>query len=143
MNIWQEAKALPRDRRTLRRFGVLVGGVLLAIAFVLSLRAGFQLTVSTVVVGGIGLLLLVPGLLVPGMLDRIYPLWMALALALGAVMTRVLLTLVFYLVVTPTGLVMRALGKDPMNRTPDPGQETYWILRDPAENAPERMEKPW
>ena len=50
---------------------------------------------------------------------------LALAFVLGFVMTRVLLTLVFYLVVVPIGLLMRLAGKDPLHRRRDPEAPTY------------------
>jgi hypothetical protein len=44
-------------------------------------------------------------------------------------MTRVILTLVFFLVVTPIGLVMRMIGKDPLTKGADESADTYWIPR--------------
>lgn len=55
---------------------------------------------------------------------------------IGWVNTRLLLGAIFYIVISPIGLVMRILRKDPLNRKFDRARESYWILRgegfDPA-----------
>ncbi|MFT4603415.1 MAG: hypothetical protein ACI9W4_000129 [Rhodothermales bacterium] len=137
----KEASALPRDRKTLRNFGVVVGGVLIALAVYLAWSDGWIPGTGPVITGTIGGLLVLFGLGAPRVLAPIYPLWMALALVLGTVMTTVLLTLVFYLVVSPIGFLMRMAGKDPMNKKPDATLATYWIERTPESNDVKRMEK--
>jgi ABC-type uncharacterized transport system permease subunit len=47
----------------------------------------------------------------------------------GFVASYVVLALVYFLVVTPIGLVMRLLGRDPLSRTFDPRAQSYWIAR--------------
>ena len=57
--------------------------------------------------------------------------WLALGLALHRFVTPVVMALVFYLVVTPFGLVMRAFGAGLAPRLrPDSSLDTYWIRRD-------------
>jgi hypothetical protein len=43
---------------------------------------------------------------------------------------------VFFLVVTPTGLIMRLLGKDPLRLQPRTKERSYWVARTPTEAAP-------
>ncbi|MBO6575774.1 MAG: hypothetical protein JJ896_12290 [Rhodothermales bacterium] len=139
--LWKEALALPRDAGTLRRFGLVVGGVFLAIAVFLMWRSDWVPGTAATVLIAVGTPLVMLGTLLPGALRTVYPAWMLIALVLGTIMTRVLLTLVFLLVVTPIALMLRLAGKDPMNRRPDPGMRTYWITRDADSNDPARMEK--
>jgi hypothetical protein len=54
---------------------------------------------------------------------------MAAGEVLGWINTRVLLCLIFYGLVTPMGIIMRRLGRDPMRRSFEPGVETYRILK--------------
>jgi hypothetical protein len=54
----------------------------------------------------------------------LYRLWMLLALILGWVMLRALLTVTFFLLITPLALIFRLTGKDPMRRAP---ASTYWL----------------
>ncbi|MFT5143749.1 MAG: hypothetical protein ACI80V_001309 [Rhodothermales bacterium] len=138
---WKEARALPRDAATLRRFGLVVGGVFVAIAALVLWRAGWVSGTAVYILGGLGLGLVLAGGLAPGSLRAVYPAWMAVALVMGTVMTTILLTAVFYVVVSPIGVLMRLAGKDPLNRRPDPKVASYWIDRAPETNDPKRMEK--
>ena len=45
----------------------------------------------------------------------------------------------FFLTVTPIALIFRLIGKDPLNREPDPNCASYWIERDPKGLTPESM----
>jgi hypothetical protein len=47
----------------------------------------------------------------------------------------VLVALAFYFLITPIGLIMRLIGRDPMNRAFDRSANTYWIARDPRTSA--------
>lgn len=64
--------------------------------------------------------------LIPPLFRAIYSFWIGFSIVLGYFVSRILLTLVFLIAVTPTGLIMRALGKDPMERKLDPSAATYW-----------------
>ena len=83
--------------------------------------------------GFLGGLLLVLGALVPGLLDPLESLWMRFAHGLGAINTRILLGLVFYGIVLPMGLAMRALGADRCGTRKDSRLPSYF------EPAPERL----
>lgn len=65
--------------------------------------------------------------LAPAMLRPVHGPWMKFAAALGEFNTRLLLTLFFFVGLTPMGALMRILGKDPMNRTfKQKGSTSYW-----------------
>ena len=56
---------------------------------------------------------------------------MTLAFVLGFIMAHVILTLFFFLVVTPIGLLARLFGKDFLQRRLDKSASSYWIPREP------------
>ena len=62
--------------------------------------------------------------------------WFKLGLLLHRIASPVVMAVIYFAVVTPTGLIMRALGKDPLRLDYDPEAESYWIHRDPP--GPER-----
>ena len=64
-----------------------------------------------------------------------------IAHALGWFNTRLILTVMFYLLFTPIGLVLRLLGKDLLNRKIEPNAETYWIDREEEAFDRKRYEK--
>ena len=53
--------------------------------------------------------------------------WMDASWPMGWVFSHVLLGVTYYLVITPIGLILRLLGKDPMRRRFDREAKTYWI----------------
>ena len=77
----------------------------------------------------------------PVILKPVYRVWMTLAVVMGFIMTRVILSVVYYLVMTPIGLAMRLFGKDPMHRRIDPEASSYWIEKSYDDESPERLEK--
>lgn len=72
------------------------------------------------------------GYLRPGFLRPVYILWMALAWPIGWTISHLLLLSVYYLVLTPIGLLMRLFGNDPLQRRFDPSAKTYWTPHDPG-----------
>lgn len=64
------------------------------------------------------------------LLKALYGYWMKFAHALGWVNTRIILSLVYFLIFTPLALIFRLLGKDPMERRFEV-VESYWIKREP------------
>lgn len=107
-----------------RKFGLLVGGAFLLLAFLLWRRA--HPTAATVS-GTAGALLLAGGLLVPGRLEPVYRAWMKLAQLISKVTTPVFMSILFFLVLTPAGLVARLFGHRPL--TPPRNAGTYWRSR--------------
>ena len=67
---------------------------------------------------------------------------MAFARVLGVVMTTVILTLTYFLAITPMGLLVRALGKDLLGMRGDPTVESYWVPVEPDGPA-SRPDKPY
>jgi hypothetical protein len=116
-------KATTRD---LRKFGLLVGGVfcLLGLWFYLRHKPFYW----WMLVPGVPLITL--GAFLPRSLKWIYVGWMTLATLMGMVVSTILLTLLFYVVVAPVGLFARAVGKDFLSLKLKPDATTYWIVRD-------------
>jgi hypothetical protein len=116
-------KATSRD---FRKFGLMVGGVLCLLGLWFCLR--HKPFYGYVLVSGVALLIL--GVILPRSLRWIYVSWTTLATLLGAVVSSIILTLLFYVVVTPVGLFARAVGKDFLSQKLDRKAPSYWILRD-------------
>ena len=61
--------------------------------------------------------------------------WLIAAEPIGWTVTQLLLAIVYYLVITPIGLIMQLLGRDPMQRRFDPQARSYWVQHDPHSDA--------
>jgi len=66
-------------------------------------------------------------------------LWTRLGILLGKVVSPIALGILFYVVITPMGAVMRLTGKDPLRLKFDAAKDSYWIRRDPPGPAPGSM----
>ena len=77
----------------------------------------------------------------PTGLGPVYKIWMRFGLIMGWINSRIILSIVFYLLFTPAGLVMRLLGNDPMRRKLEPEESSYRITSQGA--PPEHLERPY
>jgi hypothetical protein len=123
MSIFADLKKLKTGPRDLRKFGLTVGGMFVLLGLLFLLRH----KVSTPYFLGLGGTLITFGVLWPRALKYIYVAWMALAFTVGFLMSNVILTLFFFFLVTPIGLLARLLGKDFLARKLDQQATSYWI----------------
>lgn len=79
----------------------------------------------------LGALFLAVSFLRPSLLKPLNRVWFLFGLLLHKIVSPLIMGLLFFLTVTPTGLIMRALGKDPLRLKRDPNATSYWIVRDP------------
>jgi hypothetical protein len=123
-----------RTAAELRRFGLTVGGAFLLLALVSWWRGH---VVPPLVMAGLGVGLVLPGLVAPRALMPVERSWMRFAEAVGRVNTRIILTVVYALVFTPIGLLRRMFG-DPLDRRMRDGRASVWVRRPPAPVDPAR-----
>jgi len=75
----------------------------------------------------------------PALLSGLNRLWMKLGILLGKVVSPIALGILFYIVITPIGAMIRLGGKDPLRLKFDPDAESYWIPREPPGPPPGSM----
>ena len=121
-----------------RKSALLVAAVLLGIA-AWNLYRGR--TTVVLIFSALGAALVVAGLLVPPAARAFHTAWMRFAVMLGHVNSRVLLTLVYYLVVTPYGVVTRLVGRDPLRRRGRADGESHWVERKVTRQSREQFER--
>jgi len=126
MNIREDIKQLKTSDRDLQKFGLMVGGVfaVLGLLFLWRHKAYYPYFLWP------GVALVVFGAILPRMLKWIYIAWMSMAFVLGFVMAHVILTLLFFMVITPIGLAARLFGQDFLRLKLDRSAKSYWIPRE-------------
>jgi hypothetical protein len=135
--IRSEIRQLKTGPRELRKFGFVLGGAFAVLGVVALLRhkpAAPWLLAP-------GALLVFFGLVAPRLLKYVYIAWMSLAIVLGFVVSTVLLTLFFFVVITPIGFVARCSGQDFLGLKPNPGADTFWLPRGKKSGKPEEYER--
>jgi hypothetical protein len=133
---------MPRKKRSeakeARRFGVILTFLLIGLA-------GFSFwrehTVRAAIVASAAAAVLLCTFALFPLWLKAFRVWMKFAEVLSWVMTRVLLSIFFFLILTPVGLVMRLLGKAPLDLAWKDGKPTYWIDKPEVEYTIERYEK--
>jgi hypothetical protein len=127
------------DKKGLREFGLILGGIFVGLFGVLLplLHKGSLQWWPLVIAVPLWFL----AIFAPSLLNPVYKFWMKVGLFLGSIMTPIWMGLVFYLVVLPMGIIMRAAGKDPMARELDGNLPTYRIPSNVR--TKESMERPF
>lgn len=112
-----------RSFRAEKEFGLIVGGVFALLGTWWLYRGKFTSAAHVFVPLGLALVLL--GLIIPRVL--VYPnrAWMMLAEGMSFVSTRIILAIVFFGVLTPIGLIKKAMGWDPLHRRAN-RSDSYW-----------------
>ena len=124
--------------RAEREFGLIVGGVFTLLGAWWLYRGKFVRAVPIVLPLGIALCLL--GIILPRALVFPNKAWMTLAEGLSYVTTRIILAFVFFVVLTPIGLIKRALGWDPLHRRGG-SDRSYWRPYSERQHNPRHYEK--
>lgn len=129
----------PPNRKQLREFGLVTGG-LFALIFGLFIPWVWHFAWPIwpwIVLAVLGSWALVH----PGSLILVYKPWMKLAMILGWINTRIIMTLLFFVILLPVALIMRLIGHDPLQKRLDSTLITYRTPRTPRDK--QHMERPF
>ena len=133
----EEIKNIKSEKSDLRKFGITIGIILLIIAGFLfwKEKESFQILLT------FGVTFCILGIAIPFILKPIYWVWMIFATILGWIMTRVILSLLFYIIFTPIGLILRFFGKQFLELRWDKSKESYWNFKTNEHLKKENYEK--
>ena len=113
--------ALPSNRN----FG-LVFCILFLVVSLWPLLNNNEIRMWSLFISGIFLLL---GLSNSKLLLPLNKLWFKFGILLGNIIGPIVMGIIFFFVVTPTGLIMRALGKDLLGLKNNTKKKSYWIVK--------------
>jgi hypothetical protein len=129
-----ESHKVPRE---IRRFGYLVGGLLSILGGLSWWRDGW---VPWPILLVPGLLIVILALLRSPLLLPVHKGWMKFARVLGWIQIHLLLGLLFYLVITPLGWMLRLFGHDPLAKKRRQA-DSYWEPHESSSSGPTRYRK--
>ena len=132
-----ELKNIRTDNKAIRDFGILIGLILLIIAGILFYkeRESYDLIIL------LGILFIGLGLGMPIILKPFYLVWMNFAVVLGWLMTRLILGLLFFVIVSPIGLISRLFGKGFLDLKNSSINSSYWNYKDSRRISHQGFEK--
>lgn len=125
------------DKKELRKFAITISSALCVLGSIILWRRGQAGSIYIAV----GAVFFFAGLVWPNSLALLYKAWMALALVLGLIMSHIILALVFFVVLTPIGFIMKIVRKNPLERSLDCNAKSYWIKRQKKINDKTSYEK--
>ena len=133
----EDIRNIKSEKSDLRNFGITVGIILLVISGFLfwKEKESFQ------IIFAIGIILFLTAIVIPEVLKPVYWMWMIFAIILGWFMTRVILSLLFYIIFTSIGLTFRLFGKQFLELRWDKSKESYWNFRTNEQQQKENYEK--
>ena len=121
----EDIRDIKSEKSDLKKFGITIGIILLVIAGLL-LWKDKELFQIFLIIGAILCLL---GFAMPFSLKPVYWMWMIITYFISWIMTPVILSFVFYLIITPIGLIGRLFGKQFINLRWDKLNDSYWNIR--------------
>ena len=131
-----ELNSIKSSRKDSKNFGFTIGLILLIIGIFLFMRG----TDSFVYFFLIGSILIISGGIAPVLLKPFYKIWMIFAVIIGWIMTRIILSVLFFSIITFIGLFTRLLGKDFLNLKTK-NNESYWNVRNKENELNQDYEK--
>ena len=133
----EEIKNIKSEKSDIRNFGITLGIILLLISGFLFWKE----KESYQIFSGIGITLFLIAIAIPSVLKPAYWMWMIFGIILGWFMTRLILSLLFYVVFTSIGLTLRFFGKQFLELRWDKSKESYWNYRTNEHLQKENYEK--
>ena len=135
--MFEEIKNIKTAKKDIRSFGFTFGIIFLIIAGFLYYQEKDSFQLFIYLAGSFSF----SGIILPIVLKPAYMIWMIFAVILGWFMTRVILSLLFYLIITPIGLFLRILGKDLLDLKEQKNKKSYWNIRNSEEEQNQNYEK--
>ena len=123
--------------REARKTSLIVAAVLAVVSAILWYRGNMK---GHFITACIAVILVLIGFFVPPAAKLFHRVWFTIAFALGWVNSRILLTIIYFLVFVPYGLISRIVGRDPLQLR-QPKGESYWHKREKTRQAKEQFER--
>ena len=120
--MFEDIKNIKSTGKELKEFGITIGVILLLLG-AFALWRGKEISAYLL---GIGALFIALGLVFPAVLKPLQKVWMSFSIIIGFFVSRVVLFILFYAVLTPMGLITKLLGKDILDQKIDKNLPSYW-----------------
>jgi glucan phosphoethanolaminetransferase (alkaline phosphatase superfamily) len=138
MTIREEIKNIKSNKSEWKKFGMMMGIILTMIGFYLIWKKNnnyyyYPLSFAAAFFAA--------GLFLPVLLKPVYKAWMILSVVMGFIMTKVIMVVIFYLILTPLGLIASMTGKKFLDMKIDKSAKSYWITREKTQKLKSDYER--
>ena len=123
--MFEEIRNIKSGKKQLREFGLTIGIILVILGGVALWREKAVYPYFFT----IGTLFMIIGLLLQQVLKPLQKIWMGFSIIIGFFVSRLILTALFFVVITPIGVMARIFGKDLLDQRINKGEGSYWQER--------------
>jgi len=139
-SIKDEIKNIEIKQKSIREFGIVIGVFLLLLSSYIYLNNN-DLRLF-IIINSPGLIIFILSFLWPSLIIPLYKIWMSIAIIIGGVVSRIILLMLYYGILTPIGIFLKIIGKDLLNQKLNPEKEkTYWVEKDLSNLDKEKYKK--
>jgi len=135
--IFEKIKSIKSTKQELVKFGIILGILFVIIGLILLCR-GKSYAKYILILSGLFFFL---GLVIPISLKKLYKLWIITAIILEFFMTRFILIIFFYLIITPIGILGRLFGMKFLDLKIKKNAESYWTNKEEKEFKKDNYER--
>ena len=135
-NIVLEIKNIKLEDKQIKKFGILLFVVFAILAYIYR---------NDMYIAGLltlGAIFSILGVIRPHLLHALYRTWMGIAIILGFFVSKIVLGLLFYILLTPIGFITRVIKGDILNQKIDRDKKSYWTLHEDKKDK-ESLEHPF
>lgn len=131
MAIIKEIKNIKGDKADWKKFGITMGIILTFIGLFLLWKRNNNYDYILY----LAVAFFIAGLFLPNILRPVYKTWMTLSVIMGFIMTKVIMVIIFYMIVTPIGLIAFLTGKKFLDMKIDKSAKSYWIVKEKTQKV--------
>jgi hypothetical protein len=137
MTISEEIKNIKSNKSEWKKFGMTMGIILTIIGFYLIWKKNnnyyYPLSFAAA--------FFITGLFLSSLLKPVYKAWMILSVVMGFIVNKIIMVIIFYLLLTPLGLVASLTGKKFLDMNIDKNAKSYWIAREKTQKLKSDYER--
>jgi len=137
MALIEEIKNIKSDKSEWKKFGLTMGVILTLFGLFLFWKRNDYFAYVFLLAA----LFFISGVFLPSLLKPVFKVWMAFSVVMGYMMTRIIMVIIFYLIVTPTGFMASLTGKKFLDMKIDKSVNSYWIAKEKTQKTPNDYEK--
>lgn len=126
-DIKKEVQELDLSPMALHKGGVTLGAAIFVVGLLLYLLSSYKMT--GIYTGATGIVLILVSFAIPKQIKGIYKVWMTFALILGWFVSKIIFTIIFYLIVAPIGFIAKLVGKEFLDLKFSKKADSYWIKK--------------
>lgn len=127
-----------KDLKEAKRFGITLGIILITLGIIIPILRKHQPHLRLVYLAAV---IFVFSIFFTKVFVYFYKIWLKISHLIGKIVSTVILSIFFYVIFTPVGLVMKCFGRDPLARKWQKDKDSYWVKRDPKLIDPKRLER--